>query len=83
MYWWDRNVVTDKFGLMSQKCCEDRNETDVEPELILLASVGNEQIQGLMELARYMHTMDIVDTDILKWIKVKIVCSWLAPTSGD
>ena len=68
---------------MRKKCYEERNETDVEPELILLASVGNKQIQGLMELARYMHTMDIVDTDILKWIKVKIVCSWLAPTSGD
>ena len=51
---------------MRQKCCEERNETDVGPELILLASVGNEQIQGLMELARYMHTLDIVDTDILK-----------------
>ena len=68
---------------MRQKCYEERNETDVEPELILLASVGNEQIQGLMELARYMYTLDIVDKYILKWIKVKIVYSWLAPTSGD
>ena len=58
---------------MRQICCEERNKTDVEPELILLASVGNEQIQGLMELARYMHIMDIVDTDILKWIKIKIL----------
>ena len=51
---------------MRQKCYEERNETDVEPELILLASVGNEQIQGLMELARYMYTLDIVDKYILK-----------------
>ena len=39
---------------MRQKCFVERNEINVEPELILLASVGNEQ--ELMELARYAHT---------------------------